>query len=137
MVNISCPGDVAGQFTAAPLICPGDIFTFRCNVGNMQGITIWRVGRSSECALVHSTKGFPIPCGSGSAFIARPWTGFGITGASLFSSTLSGTATSALDDTLVECFGPHLSRDTGNLVGNSTLQIIGQCNFATRFSTYI
>ena len=52
-------------------------------------------------------------------------TGFG-TSATSFTSTLSGTATPALNGTLVECFGPALSRDAGNVVGNSTLQIVGQ-----------
>ena len=120
------PGVVAGQFTAAPPTCPGDTFTFICNViGDRNGITIWRVGRSSECSLVHNTADDPSPCGSGSPFIVTTGTGFG-TSATSFTSTLSGTATSELNGTVVECFGPAWSRNAGNVVGNSTLQILGQ-----------
>ena len=64
-------------------------------------------------------------CGPGSAFIAIPGTGFG-TSATSFSSTLSGIATSELNGTLVECFGPDLSRDAENRVGGNRLQILGQ-----------
>ena len=99
---------------------------FRCTVGgDNTGVTIWRVSRSSECILVHSTVDAPRPCGSGSAFTARSETGFGTTATS-FTSTLSGTATSALNGTLVECFGPGLARDATNTVGKSMLQILGQ-----------
>ena len=113
------------QFTAGPPICPGDTFTFICTVtGDRNGITIWRVGGSSECSLVH-TSTFSTICGPSDAFTVTPVTGFGTTSATSFSSTLSGTATSELNGTLVECFGPALSRDAGNMVGNSTLQIIG------------
>jgi len=52
--------------------------------------------------------------------------GFGLNDANSFSSTLSGTATSTLDSTLVECFGPDANIDTENMIGNSTLQILGQ-----------
>ena len=120
------PGFVAAQFTAAPPTCPGDTFTFRCAVtGDMNGITIWRVGGSSECSVVHSIASAPHTCGSGSPFTVTAVTGFG-TGATSFTSTLSGTATSALNDTLVECLGPAFSRDPWNMVGNSRLQILGQ-----------
>ena len=119
------PGVVAGQFTAALPTCPGDTFTFRCNViGDRIGITIWRVGRNSECSLVHSTTDDPGPCGSGSPFTVTTGTGFGTSGTS-FSSTLSGTATSELNGTVVKCFGPALSSNAENMVGNSTLQIVG------------
>ena len=81
------------QLTAPPPTCLGDIFTFRCNVtGDRNGVTIWRVGGSSECLLAHTST----------------------------SSTICGR-----NGTLVECFGPALSRAAGNMVGNSTLQIIG------------
>jgi len=120
-------GHVAGQFTAAPPTCPGDTFTFRCNVtGDMNGITIWRVGGgSSECSLVHSTASVPVSCGVASPFTAAPGTGFG-TSSTSFTSTLSGTATTTLNGTLVECFGPAFNRDAGNLVGTNTIQIRGQ-----------
>ena len=91
----------------------------------MSGITIWRVGGSSECGLLHNTASAPGPCGNGSLFIVTTGTGFGTSGPS-FSSTLSGTAIPTLDDKLVECLGPAFSRDAGNLVGKSTIQIIGQ-----------
>ena len=122
------PGDVTGQLTAAPPTCPGATFTFRCTVtGDRSGLTIWRVGGSSECILLHSTIGFSASCGSSSAFIATSGTGFVPgTNATSFSSTLSGTATSELNGTLVECFGPGLARDANNRVGTSTLQILGQ-----------
>ena len=120
------PGNVAGQFTAAPPTCPDDTFTFRCTVtGDMSGITVWRVGGNSECILGHSTADATSTCGPGNAYTAISRAEFGTNGPS-FSSTLSGIATSKLDGTLVECFGPHLARDAGNMVGNSTLQIQGQ-----------
>ena len=120
----SFSGNVTGQFTAPSPTCPGDTFTFRCNVtGDMRGITIWRVG--IECILTHSTTNAPTPCGSGSPFMAATGTGFG-TSATSFISTLSGTAVPALNGTLVECFGPTFSRNAWNMIGNGTLQIIGQ-----------
>ena len=91
----------------------------------MNGITIWRVGGTKECTLLHSTADDPSPCGSGSPFTVTTVTGFG-TSANSYSSTLSGTGTPKLDGTLVECFGPALSREEDNMVGNSTLQILGQ-----------
>ena len=125
MYDVS-PGNVAGQFTAAPPTCPGDTFTFRCTVaGDRNGVTIWRVDGNSECVLAHSTVDEPHPCGPDSAFTATSGSGFG-TSATSFSSTLSGTATLTLDDTLVECFGPGLARDAGNRVGNGILQISGR-----------
>ena len=93
--------------------------------GNMNGLTTWRVGGSSECALLHRTTSFSV-CGPGNAFAARSGTGFGLNGSS-FSSTLSGTSDPALDDTLVECFGTPNSTDPGNRINGSTLQIQGQC----------
>ena len=120
------PGDVTGQLTAALPTCPGDTFTFRCTVtGDRSGITIWRVGGSVECYLIHSTAGATSTCGPSNAFTARSETGFGTTATS-FTSSLTGTATLTLDDTLVECFGPALSRDAWNMVGDGTLQILGQ-----------
>ena len=120
------PGDAAGQFTTAPPTCPGDMFTFRCNVfGDMSGITIWRVGGSIECILIHRSTSTAI-CGN--TFIARAGAGFGTNGPS-FSSTLNGTATPALDGTLVECFGPANNVVPGNRVNGSTLQIVGQYVF--------
>ena len=120
------PGVVAGQLTAAPPTCPGDTFTFRCTVtGDRNGITIWRVNGSSACSLVHNAADDPSSCGSNSPFTVTAGTGFG-TGATSFTSTLRGAATLALNGTVVECFGPALSRNAGNVVGNSTLQILGQ-----------
>ena len=83
----------------------------------------------TECTLLQSTVDAPHPCGSGSPFTVTPETGFG-TSATSFSSTLTGTATPTLDGTMVECFGPALSRDAENRVGNSILQIIGQYMFS-------
>ena len=126
---ILSPGDVAAQFTAPPPTCPGNNFTFRCNVtGDMSRITLWRVGGgSSSCPLLHNSPGTPT-CGPGSVFTARAGSGFDQgTNATSFSSTLSGTATSELNGTLVECFAGLPSN--GNAVGNSTLQILGECGF--------
>ena len=120
------PDNVAGQFTAAPPTCPGDTFTFICTVMDMSGVTIWRVGGSTECSLLHSTASAPRTCGSTRVFTVTPGTEFGTTGATSFSSTLSGTATTALNGTLVECFGPGLDRVAENAVGNTTMQVIGQ-----------
>ena len=95
----------------------------------MSGITIWRVNGSIECSLVHNTVSAPGPCGPSNTFTATSGSGFG-TSASSFSSTLSGTATPTLNGTLVECFGPAFFRDADNMVGNSTLLILGQYLFS-------
>ena len=79
---------------------------------------------NSECGLLHNTASAPGPCGPGSPFTVTTGTGFG-TSVTSYSSTLSGTATSELNGTLVECFGPAFSRDAGNKVGKSTLHILG------------
>ena len=120
-------GGVTGQLTAASPTCPGDTFTFRCTVtGDSIGVTIWRVGGgSNECSLTHTTIDGPRPCGFGSPFTVATGSGFG-TNATSFSSTLSGTASPALDGTLVECFGPDLAKNAGNTVGKNRLQILGQ-----------
>ena len=122
-------GDVAGQLSAVLPNCFGDTFTFNCTVtGDMDGVIHWKVD-NKECILPHSTM-HDRPCWSGSPFRATTGIGFG-TNTSFYSSTLSGTASSTLDGTLVECFGPDFSRDTENMVGNRTLQIIGQiCIFS-------
>ena len=117
--------NVAGQFTAAPPSCPGDVLTFRCTVtGDRNGVTIWRVNAGSDCNLVHRISSSSI-CGPSEVFTARSGTGFGTNGPS-FTSTLSGTATPTLNGTLVECFGPANNVDPGNRVGDSALQILGQ-----------
>ena len=118
-------GDVSAQLTAAPPTCPGDTFSFRCTVtGDMNGITIWRVGGSSDCNLVHRISSFSI-CGPSDDLTAISETGFG-TSTTSYTSTLSGTATPTLNGILVECFGPANNIDPGNRVGSSTLQILGQ-----------
>ena len=119
------PGDVTGQFTVPPATCPGDTFTFICTVtGDRNGLTTWRVGNgSNDCSLQHGSP-HPTSCRLSDAFTARSMTGFGQE-ATLFSSTLSGTATPGLDGILVECFGPANNVDQGNRVGGSTLQILG------------
>lgn len=76
------------------------------------------MGGSSELHLLHRNTGGANSGGPGGVFTAR----FNATNATSFSSTLTGTATTALDGTLVECLGPTLSR---NVVGNSSLQILG------------
>ena len=121
---ILSPGDVAGQFTAAPPTCPGDTFTFRCNVtGDMSGETRWLMNRNIECALQHWTSS-TTTCGH-DVFTATSRTGFGTNGP-IFTSTLSGTATPSLNGTLVECFGPARNVNPGNKVGDSNLLITGQ-----------
>ena len=119
------PVDVAGQLTADLVTCPGEIFTFRCNVtGNMSGYTIWRVNGNSQCALLHRSTSSSI-CGPGNAFRARPGIEFA-TSATTYSSTLSGTRNFTLNGTLVECFGPANNVEPRNMVGRNTLQILGQ-----------
>ena len=116
-------GDVDGQFIAPPT-CPNDTFTFSCTVGgDSTGTTFWRVGGSSGfiCTLSHSTPVVITTCGPGGVLTAR----FDTTNASSFSSLLSGPATTELDGTLVECFGPAFSQDAENRVGNGTVQTIG------------
>ena len=78
----------------------------------------------TECTLAHTSTSSSSACGPNSALTARPGNGFGTSGPS-FTSTLSGTATPALDGTLVECFGQANNVDPENRVGNSTLQILG------------
>ena len=120
------PGNVAGQFTEAHPACPGDAFTFSCTVvGNMSGFTTWRVNRSSECPLSHITTTSSTICGPSNAFTAKPGTGYE-TSATLFSSTLSGTADPALNGMLVECFGPDNNVNPGNRIDEGTLQVLGK-----------
>ena len=117
--------DVAGQFTAAPPTCSGSTFTFRCTVtGDMNGVTIWRVGGNSECPLPHRSNSSSI-CGPSNVFTARSSTGFG-TSATSYSSTLSGTATPALDGTMVECFQQAASLDPQSIINGTTLTLLGQ-----------
>ena len=63
-------------------------------------------------------------------------TGFG-TSPTSFSSTLSGTATPALNGTLVECFGPSLDRDARNMVGGNILQLTCQFIILFEFSAFV
>ena len=120
------PGHVAAQFTAPPSTCPGDTFTFRCNVtGDINRITIWRVNGSSSLCILSHTSTSSTTCRPNDDFRAIPGTGFG-SNTTFYSSTLSGTATLAMDGTLVECFGPANNVDSENRVGGSTLQILGQ-----------
>ena len=90
----------------------------------MGGASSECVSAKCDCVLSHATQNDPRPCGSCSDFTVTTGTGFG-TNATSFSSTLSGTATPALNGTLVECSG-MLPRDAEIMVGNSTLQILGQ-----------
>ena len=124
-------GDVAGQFIPAPSACSGNTLTFRCTVAGI-GTTLWRVnGSSNLCTLVHLSTSTDTcgPSGRIDTFTAIPETGFGTSGPS-YSSSLSGTASSALDGTLVECFGPVSSLDSGNRVGSSTIQVLGKIQAA-------
>ena len=129
MYNISyVSGNVAGQLFAALSTCPGGTFTFRCTVSG-SGITQWRVNGSNSnlCLLQHVSPGTTstcMPSGTSHPFTATPESGFGTSGP--FISTLSATADPVLDGTLVECFGPAASLDSGNRVGNGTIQIVGQ-----------
>ena len=110
---------------AALPTCPGDTFKFTCTVvGGMNGLTTWRVKGSSECPLPHRSTSSSI-CGPGNVFTARSGTGFG-SNSSSYSSTLSGTATSSLNGTLVECFGTSNNTGPGDRINGSTLQILGQ-----------
>jgi len=117
----------AGQFTTAPPTCPGDTIIYNCTVaGAFRMFTTWKVGGSSDCSLVHSSSSVTSTCGAGNGFRARAGTGFGTIAAS-FSSTLSVTATPALNGTLIECFGPgSLGGDLGNRVGDSVIRVLGQ-----------
>ena len=128
MYNISyVSGHVTGQFTAAPPTCPGDTFTFICTVAG-SGTTLWRVnGSSNLCSLAHISAGtisICMPSGASHPFTATPESGFGTSGP--FTSTLSATADPVLNGTLVECFGPAVTLDSGNRVGSSIIKIVGQ-----------
>ena len=130
-------GDAAGQFHSVHTICLGDTFSFNCTVtGDMNGYTNWRVNGSSECTLSHTSDSSSPICGPNNVFRARPIAGFGAN-ASSFLSTLSGIATSTLNGTLIECFGPDNSVDPENRVDSSILQIIGQHIKAARPITTI
>ena len=110
---------------AALPTCPWDTFKFMCTVvGDMNGLTTWRVGGSSQCPLPHRSTSSSV-CGPDKVFTARSGTGFG-SNSSSFSSTLSGNADPALDGTLVECFGTPNSTGPGDKINGSTLQILGQ-----------
>ena len=142
MCNILCPclfnnvynykgfiglhaADVAGQFTAASPTCSGSAFTFRCTVtGDINGVTIWRVGGNSECPLPHRLNSSSI-CGPSNVFTARSSTGFG-TSVSSFTSTLSGTAYPELNGTLVECFQQATSLGQQSKINGTTLILLGQ-----------
>ena len=100
----------------------------------MTGFTTWRVGGNSVCILSHASAGNTAHCGPNNTFTATAGAGFGMTGSS-FSSTLSGSANSTLNGTLVECFGPGIDRSIENMVGNITLQTLG-LRFP-KISTYI
>ena len=93
----------------------------------MSGTTVWRValGTTRECPLLHRLTSTSI-CGPNDGFTAASGTGFETNGSS-YTSTLSGTASPALNGTLVECFGPANNIDPGNRVNGSTLKILGQC----------
>ena len=95
----------------------------------MSGTTLWRVnGSSNLCSLSHFSTGDATcePNGRNNVFTARPGSGFGPgTTATSFLSTLSGTATLALNGTLVECFGPAIDVDPWNRVGISATLIVG------------
>ena len=78
---------------------------------------------SIECNLWHRYN-FSSICGPSDSFTARPGAGFGTSDATSYSSTLSGTATPALDGTLFECFGPANNVDQGNKINGSTLQML-------------
>jgi len=111
---------------APPPTCPGDTFSFTCNVEGINAITIWRVdGSSNMCTLSHLSTS-RATCGPRNNFIATPGAGFGTTSATSYSSTLSGTASPILDGILVECFGPVNSVDTENRVGYSSIHALGQ-----------
>ena len=90
----------------------------------MSGITTWRVNGSIECTLAHRSNSYSL-CDLSDRFTARSGTGFGTSGPS-YTSTLSGTATPALNGTLVECFGPGNNVDPGNMVNGSNLEILGK-----------
>ena len=126
--SFSSTVDVTGQLTVSPT-CPGHTFNFNCTVtGDMSGVTTWRLNGSIECNLLLRSDSIST-CNGSDNFRAMPGAGFGTTATS-FTSTLSGTAYPALNGTLIECFGPANNVDLGNRVGNRTIQIVGECDFA-------
>ena len=111
--------NVGGEFTAPPPTCPCDTITFECTVaGDTNGGTWWRLDDgSTSCTLLHEDTSIIDHC---SVFTAM----FENTSATSFPTTLSSTATPALNGTLVECLGPSSG---SAIVGSSTIQIIGKC----------
>ena len=89
----------------------------------MSGITIWRVGGSTDCPLLHRSASSSSICNY--SFTAKPGTGYG-TNATSFTSTLSGTADPGLNSTLVECFGPANNVEPENRIDEGTLQILSK-----------
>ena len=83
------------------------------------------MNRSSECPLSHISTTSSTICDPSNAFTAKPGTGYG-TSTTSFTSTLSGTATPALDGTLVECFGPDNNVKSENRIDEGTLQILSK-----------
>ena len=97
----------------------------------MSGITIWRVGGSTECPLLHRSATSSTICKY--TFTAKPGTGYG-TSATSFTSTLSGTADPTLNGTLVECFGPNNNVEPENRINEGTLQILGKyCGILSQY----
>ena len=108
------------------------LLQFSCTVvGNMSGYTIWRVGGSTDCLLLHRSKTSSTICNY--SFTAKPGTGYG-TSTTSFTSTLSGTADPALNGTLVECFGPNNNVEPENKIDEGTLQILGKyCGILSQY----
>ena len=85
-------------------------------------------GSSNLCTLSHISTATATcgPSEGSRAFTATPESGFGPGASGPFTSTLSATADPVLNGTLVECFGPAATADSGNRIGNSTIQVVGQ-----------
>ena len=111
-------GDVVGQFIPPPPTCPFDTITFECTVAGDNGVTFWRLdGGSTSCILLHRDTSVTSVCNVFTAMFENTSTNF-------FPTTLSATASPALNATLVECLGPAFP---GTIVGDSTIEIIGKC----------
>ena len=122
-----CTADVDGQLTPpSSATCPGIAFTFSCTVTTtpgMNAIIIWRVNRTTDQCSLTQFQDNPDTCGPNSAFTASP----GRANDTSFSSTLNATAIPELEGILVECFGPEISINLDNRIGDSPIRIVGQC----------
>ena len=127
LVHCICTGAVTtdSNFTSPPPVCPGTNVTFTCSVadpGNPPGLrsTIWTIeSNPNQCGLSHPVAPTRIPCAS--LFIAT----LGLPQGVCYTSNLTATVNDDYNGLSVLCYA--FAAQPQFLVGNATLQVIGQC----------